>query len=284
MTGDARQRVPSALRQRMVTASVLVPVVVAAVIWLPSDYLALAIAGVMLLGAWEWSLLAGLSRTGARLLYLLLVCVAIGGLWRFESPLIVLLVLGVACLWWLLQAFRLLRVRQVDRKRGFSLSQAAAGLLVLIPAWLALLTLHRQGDGGYALVLFLLVLTWVADTLAYFAGRRWGRHKLAPLISPGKTTEGAYGAMAGALLCGALLAWQLADSPGQGIALVGLCLVTAILSILGDLRESLLKRQRGAKDSGSLLPGHGGVLDRIDSLTAAAPVFAVGILWLGGAS
>jgi phosphatidate cytidylyltransferase len=266
------------------TALILVPMVIGAVIWLPSDYLAVAVAVVILQGAWEWSLLAGLSNRGARLLYLLLISIALFGLWRFDSPLIVLMVLVIACLWWLIQAFRLLWVRQVARQHGFSLSQAGAGLLVLIPSWLALFTLHRQGDWGPVLVLFLLILTWVADTLAYFAGRRWGRHKLAPLVSPGKTREGAYGAMVGALVCGATLAWQLADSPGQGIALVVLCLATAMLSILGDLRESLLKRQRGAKDSGNLLPGHGGVLDRIDSLTAAAPVFAVGILWLGGLS
>jgi phosphatidate cytidylyltransferase len=126
-------------------------------------------------------------------------------------------------------------------------------------------------------VLFLLVLIWIADSGAYFAGRRWGRRKLAPLVSPGKTREGAYGALAGGLLWGGVLAALYGVSVPQQGGLVLLCLLTVVASIVGDLYESLSKRERGVKDSGSLLPGHGGILDRIDSLTAAAPVFALGL-------
>jgi phosphatidate cytidylyltransferase len=131
------------------------------------------------------------------------------------------------------------------------------------------------------LVLTLLVLIWIADSGAYFAGRRWGRRKLAPVVSPGKTREGVYGALAGGLAWGGLAGWWLGLSAGRAAGLVALCLATVLASVVGDLQESLLKRRRGLKDSGRLLPGHGGVLDRIDSLTAGAPVFAVGLGLLG---
>ena len=126
------------------------------------------------------------------------------------------------------------------------------------------------------LLLFLLVLIWIADSGAYFAGSRWGKRKLAPAISPGKSWEGVYGALLGALLCGVLLAWYYQDSAGA-VWLIPVCILTVIMSVVGDLFESVLKRKMGMKDSGTLLPGHGGVLDRIDSLTAAAPVFMLGL-------
>lgn len=157
------------------------------------------------------------------------------------------------------------------------------GLLVLIPAWTGLVWIHQLDRGPY-LVLSLLILIWIADSSAYFAGRRWGRHKLAPAVSPGKTREGAYGALAGGLCWGVTLAFWYAPTGGLGIGLVLLCLVTVLASIIGDLYESLIKRERGLKDSGALLPGHGGILDRIDSLTAAAPVFALGLYVLGAAA
>ncbi len=128
-------------------------------------------------------------------------------------------------------------------------------------------------------MLFLLVLIWIADSGAYFAGRRWGRVKLAPAVSPGKTREGVYGALAGAMLCALALAWMRPEI-GAALVTIPLCLLTCLVSVAGDLFESLIKRQAGVKDSGTLLPGHGGVLDRIDSLTAAAPVFVFGLMWL----
>jgi phosphatidate cytidylyltransferase len=126
------------------------------------------------------------------------------------------------------------------------------------------------------LVLFLFVLIWMADSGAFFAGRAWGERKLAPAVSPGKTWTGAAGALGGAVIC-ALVLDQLALLSLSIASLVLLCLLVTIASIGGDLFESLLKRQAGVKDSGTLLPGHGGALDRIDSLIAAAPVFTVGL-------
>jgi len=152
-------------------------------------------------------------------------------------------------------------------------------LLVLLPSWTALVWIHSLSGGPY-LVLFLMVLIWIADSGAYFAGRRFGRNKLAPVVSPGKTLEGVYGALAGGLIWSLVLVVYYGDSALHHIGLLLLCLLTVPASIVGDLYESLLKRERGVKDSGSLLPGHGGVLDRVDSLTAAAPVFAFGLILL----
>ena len=137
--------------------------------------------------------------------------------------------------------------------------------------------LQAWGAADTVLLLFLLILIWSADIGAYFAGHRWGRNKLAPKISPGKTREGAYGALATALLCGLFLIWWLETGLLEAFLVLLLCLVTMIFSIVGDLSESLMKRRRGMKDSGTLLPGHGGMLDRMDSATAASPVFTLGL-------
>lgn len=148
------------------------------------------------------------------------------------------------------------------------------GIVVIFPAWLALIQLRAFGPW---LLLAVMAVAWVADVAAYFCGRLWGRHKLAPLISPGKTWEGAAGALLAVLIYGLGLRWVSGFSLAWPVFLGGLVALTA-LSIAGDLFESLLKRQAGLKDSSQLLPGHGGVLDRIDSLTAVLPVAAV--LWL----
>jgi phosphatidate cytidylyltransferase len=161
----------------------------------------------------------------------------------------------------------------------FSLFSAVAGFFALVPAWAAIQSIHSSGESGPILTLFLLVLIWVADSGAYFAGHRWGRTKLAPIISPGKTREGLYGAMAGSVVCAVALSWWLGEWSRLHWMLL-LCLATVLLSVVGDLFESLFKRQAGAKDSGAILPGHGGVLDRIDSVTAAAPLFLLGLILL----
>jgi phosphatidate cytidylyltransferase len=148
--------------------------------------------------------------------------------------------------------------------------------VVLVPLWTAILVLHDSGDEGPYILLFLLVLIWIADSGAYFTGMRWGKRKLAPIISPGKSWEGVLGGLFGALLCGVFLALYYQDKSGA-LWLIPISLITVAMSVVGDLFESTLKRRMDVKDSGSLLPGHGGVLDRIDSLIAAAPVFVLGL-------
>ncbi len=165
--------------------------------------------------------------------------------------------------------------------RRFAALAALAGLWALVPMWLALGRLYMQPEIGRELVLFVLVLAWAADIGAYFAGRRFGRLRLAPAVSPNKTWEGVIGGLcAGGLVALAGRAWFGAP----GVAFVSLCVAAVLVSVVGDLLESMFKRQRGMKDSGSLLPGHGGMLDRIDSLTASVPLLALGFGWLELAS
>ncbi len=272
------------LLQRVLTALVLIPLVVLGVLRLPTPYVAAILALVILIGAWEWSRLAGLVSAGARLSYLLLLGLLLAAGWPLLGNVDAeLTVAAGASLWWLLALMMLLRYRPESSPapRPWKL---LFGVLVLAPAWFTLVAVHRAGANGPALTLFLLVLIWVADTGAYFSGRRFGRIRLAPAISPGKTREGVYGALIGAALCGFVLQWLLAARSGDLPSLIGFCLLLALVSVAGDLFESLMKRQAGVKDSGRLLPGHGGMLDRIDSLVAAAPVYLLGLRLLGAGS
>lgn len=271
--------IASSLRKRAGTAFVLGPLVLAAVFWLPTPAFAAALGFVTLGAAWEWASLSGLERQGLRLVYLALLGALLLGLWLVPESRAWLI--GGGVLWWLIQTAHIARVQAISPRSGLQLGDVAAGVLVLAAPWAALVELHGAGAEGPALVVFFLVLVWTADSLAYFVGRRWGRTKLAPRVSPGKTREGVYGAVAGAILWGLLLGWS--RSLGWSGMLMGalLCGVTVLISVVGDLYESLLKRRRGVKDSSRLLPGHGGMLDRVDSLSAAAPIFVLGLALLG---
>jgi phosphatidate cytidylyltransferase len=271
------------LLQRLVTALVLIPLVIGGVLYLPTASFSLLFGLVVLYAGWEWGSLATLPDQNARVLFLLLLTTALGGVsllldqdveWGLRLS-------AAATAWWLLVMVWLARYQPDHSYRPGPLMKALIGLIVLVPFWSALVVIHGSGEDGPMLVLFLMILIWVADSGAYFTGRRWGRVKLAPRISPGKTREGVYGALVGAAICGGLLAW-IRPETGQPLLLVLFCVVVALVSVFGDLFESLLKRLAGVKDSGRLLPGHGGMLDRIDSLTAAAPVFLSGLTFLGG--
>jgi phosphatidate cytidylyltransferase len=272
--------VASALRQRILTALVLVPLAVLVVLYAPTPLVALCFALVVLLAAREWTVLAGVAAPAGRLAYAVLVaaCLLLLSLDALR-PGIPYLLAAIAVFWWVVAVY-LFRLRAIERVPGLDPGLLLLGLPVLAGPWIAIVHLHSLSADGPLLVLFLLVIIWVADSMAFFVGRRWGRVKLAPVLSPGKTREGVYGALAGAAVCGLFLAWEKGLAPGSTMAVVALCALTAFISVVGDLLESLIKRRRGVKDSGTLLPGHGGVLDRIDSLTAAAPLFAVGLLWL----
>ena len=251
---------------RWLTATGLVPVVVVVVLFLPP---AAFHAGLLLLvgaGAWEWSRLSGLSPAplyaAAGVVCLGLVVLGGAGLGRGVAW------LGVA--WWVVAVVAILRAHR-SSPRTTRPVRALAGWLVLVPAGAALAEVHARPHGP-ALVMTLLAIVWAADTGAWYVGRRFGRVRLAPRVSPGKTWEGVAGGIAAAAAAGGGAAWWL------GLAwteLVPVAVLAAIASVAGDLYESLCKRRAGVKDSGRLLPGHGGVLDRIDGLTAAAPVFAV---------
>jgi phosphatidate cytidylyltransferase len=273
------------LKQRILTALVLVPAVVAALFYLPAAGIALLFAIVIALGAWEWGGLASLAPV-ARVFYAMAVlatgAVVVGMMLTRADLSWARWVLGAALIFWTWMLLAIAGRRSVDRPwrmtRGGKL---ASGLFVLVPAWFAAIYLLITDGQRPMLLLYALLLVWVADTFAYFAGHKWGKHKLAPAISPGKTLEGVAGGFAGSLLLAAaagLFVWHWRD--GALLAWVVLAAVTMLMSVLGDLVESLHKRMAGVKDSGALLPGHGGVLDRIDALTSALPVFALGWLYM----
>lgn len=267
------------LKERVITALLLLAVLVPAMLWLPQIGWALLAAGVIGLGAWEWGALAAFSETGRRLygvaLFALMAFLAIAFPALLQWPAgtlkpVLLGVYGVATLFWLVLVPLWVRGRwSCKGALGFWL-----GLIVLFPAWLAIVQFRAL---GVPTLLAVLSIAWVADIAAYFSGRAFGKHKLAPSVSPGKTWEGVAGAVLGVLVFG----FWVGPLPEVGLLpLGGVLIVLTAVSVLGDLFESLLKRLAGIKDSSQLLPGHGGILDRIDSLTAILPVSACLLLLL----
>jgi phosphatidate cytidylyltransferase len=279
------------LKQRIVTALILAALFLLALIYLPLPLFSAFAALVVLIGAWEWANLAGFPLRWQRAAYVVvtLVILAVLAFWldiatlgaalgeaRFEAIQGVLL---LACIWW---AVALLWVQTYPHSAllwGYRPLRAVMGLLVLVPAWVAL-TYVRSLEQGAWLLLLMIAIVACADIGGYFTGRRWGRRKLAPAVSPGKTWEGFAGGVGANLLLTLLIWLWVGGSYWLWLALI---LPASLVSVLGDLLESMLKRHRGIKDSSRLLPGHGGVLDRIDSLTAAAPVFALVLLTVGAA-
>ncbi len=263
------------LRQRVLTALGLVLALALVLLALPPALAVAAFAALVLAGAWEWAAFARLESVAGRLAYVALVAAAMAGLWLLAGgPVSLAAVLALVAGWWF-AAFLWLSLAP---SRGGPALAGAAGVIVLAPLWLGLAKLHGTGGIGYPFVIFVLLLTAAADVGAYFAGRRFGRQKLAPQVSPNKTWEGFLGGLAAATLV-AVAGWAFFDFPAA--AFLPLCAAAFLASVVGDLTESMFKRHAGLKDSGHLLPGHGGVLDRIDSLSASVPVFALGLAWLG---
>jgi phosphatidate cytidylyltransferase len=264
-----------ALAKRILTAAVLAAVLLAILLWLPPWAFWAVMTLMVLAGAWEWSAFLLLAAPASRAAYVVLVGGLLWAAWLLSAtPEGRDLVLVVAVLWWLAAlAWIVLAPRRVS-----PWSAAAAGVLALVPSWLAMVRLRLALPHGAEWALFAFVLVWVADIGAFFCGRRFGRRRLAPEVSPGKTWEGVLGAIAVSVLV------AIAGSLWFHVSLTGflpLCLAAVGFSIVGDLTESLLKRFAGMKDSGSVFPGHGGVMDRIDSLTGAAPVLLLGLTLLG---
>jgi phosphatidate cytidylyltransferase len=253
------------LRNRLITALLLGSVFLGALYGLPDLPWALFLLLFIAIGAWEWAGLAGFGQTG-RIIFVLLTAGS-GGLLLSDMPWAGdagMALLTVSTAFWLLLAPAWLTCRW--RLAGL-ITSAVVGWLLLLPAWLALIQLRHVGP---SVVLAVMATVWLADSTAYFAGKRFGRHKLAPEISPGKTWEGVAGAAVVVTLVAAGMCWWR----GMSAWFVAGALAIVVLSIMGDLFESLIKRQAGKKDSGTLLPGHGGVLDRIDGLTSTLPLVA----------
>lgn len=257
------------LKARIVTALFLVAGFLAVLFLLPPRLAGWVFALVAALAAWEW---AGLmeARAAGRIVYGLLTFGLCLLFWTRPDDGFLLL-WGLGALFWL-------GIAPLWLKRQWSTACATLGLVLILPAWAALVALHARSP---LLLLAVMALVWVADIAAYFSGRAFGRHKLAPAISPGKTWEGVAGAVLGVLVYGFAAAPFLPAVQGlDRLVLAGCLLLLTALSIVGDLFESLAKRQAGVKDSSQLLPGHGGILDRIDSQLSTLPLVALGIhLW-----
>lgn len=273
----------SPLYKRIYTALVLIPPVILGILLLSNVMLALLLGIVVILGASEWARLIAINNYNYYAVITGILLIFIWFLTQNYNFLISLLFFSmIFWIYGLIVVWRYPRLPQWWQKRYI---QILIGWFVLIPAWAALITLHSglyfnvQHSAQY--VIFLFMLIWTADTAAFFVGKRWGKQRLAPLVSPGKTLEGLGGALIATLIVANLGAWLLKIAPQRWLAFIGLCLITLLSSVLGDLFESVIKRVQGVKDSGMLLPGHGGILDRIDSLTAAAPVFTLGLLLFG---
>lgn len=258
------------LKQRVMTALILAPLAIWAILALPSSWFALLIGVVALAGFWEWSAFVTSSMLG-RVIYLWGGGALLGLLYFFANSEVwnALPWLGVG--WLLFASLLVIRYPKISSvwQQNRPL-KAVVGLLILIPMWVSVVAIQRTVGAEFVLVLMLLI--WGADTGAYFTGRAWGRNKLSPAVSPGKSWEGVFGGLLVSAAV-ALVASNWLELSMSLILFVGIALVVSAVSVMGDLIESLFKRITGIKDSGNILPGHGGVLDRIDSLTTAAPVF-----------
>jgi len=288
------------LKTRMITALILAPLALAGVFFLPLQLFPLFVAAITLIGAWEWGAFlpqkaqASLSNKLHRIIFSIslailmasfMVLVPMDHIWSngqlhpiYEAALI------IAIMWWCVS---ILLVFLYPKASNFwSDSEFYKGLfgqLTLIPFWIGMVALRSYGYHndpmlGGVLIVSVFLIVWGADVGAYFVGKSIGKRKLMPNVSPGKTLEGMFGGLITAML--AIFITESYFYNIEVLPLLGLVLITAIVSVFGDLNESMLKRNSGIKDSGTILPGHGGILDRIDSLTAAIPVFALGYLLL----
>lgn len=264
------------LKQRIVTAVILIPIFLLLVFFLPPVGFCLFTGAIIILAAYEWSNLMGLSHAPRALIFPAILILFLIASLAMYIPYVVYF----AVLWWILATLLILLYPKSSTRWGQSvLVKGIMGVLVLMPSWVAINFIREQN--GIEAVLFLFVLIWVADSAAYFTGKKWGKHKLAPLISPGKTWQGVIGALVATIIVTILALSLMKVSYPIWPGAIIVSLITVIFSIIGDLFESMLKRKANIKDSGNLIPGHGGILDRIDSLTAAAPIFLLGTMILG---
>jgi CDP-diglyceride synthetase len=256
------------LKARVLTSLVLVAGFLGAVFLLPDMYWAFLMLAVIALAFHEWGGMAGLSTAG-RYFYTVIPLLA-GALVILADdigmaelqPQVVFYAILMATIFWLVVSPIWLTTRMLVRQ---PVVLAAIGIIILFPTWVALVSM--RGISPW-LLLLVMATVWIADIAAYFAGKRFGKHKLAPQISPGKTWEGVFGAWFAVIVYGLILCTSLSLSYWLIVGLLGI----TVLSVMGDLFESLIKRQAGVKDSGHVLPGHGGVMDRIDGLTSSMPI------------
>jgi phosphatidate cytidylyltransferase len=278
------------LKQRIITALVLAPLALIAILFLPTQWFEITMAGVVAVGGYEWAALSGLNKRSYKVVYMLMIlafCLLLMNqvddamIWyQGELASVYRHILSIAVVWWVVSLVMIIAYPKYTYSwRNSRVIRGLFGVLTLIPTWVAVVSLRTNLNEvdpfyGASLIFYVLGIVWAADIGAFFVGVKFGRHKLRPNVSPGKTYEGLFGGVAAsfAIIAFAALHYQVEPSRIWLHVLIGG--LTVGVSALGDLNESMFKRSAGIKDSGKILPGHGGLLDRIDSLTAAFPVFA----------
>ena len=262
------------LMQRVLTAIPLAALVIWVILFQPTSVFDILLTVITLIAGYEWAGLAGMQSRALRILTGILVSACAWGL-LFLPQLWILFYLTGISLWWLLVTFYLTSARPSAGFAGIAWRKWMLAPVLVPAAFIAMHYLHTSEQGGWWLM-YGLALVWVADIGAYFSGKRFGKKKLLPLISPGKTREGLYGALLATTLYTVVAGYVAQLTLPAIVLLVTLSIGLTIISVSGDLFISLLKREAGLKDTGCILPGHGGILDRIDSVLAAMPVFVTG--------
>ncbi|MCK4743596.1 MAG: phosphatidate cytidylyltransferase [Sulfuriflexus sp.] len=268
------------LKQRIITALLLLPAVLGGILLLSTEYFSVLWATVMSVAAYEWLKLSGIKNKLSLIVGLIVLNGLFISIWFYPFA-------NISVEWFVLIAWLLViisftgdPVARLKRCSSafYSVIGIAIGLVVIFPTWLAMVLLHQHNPW---MVLHVFGIVWIADTGAYFSGKLFGKRKLAPAISPGKSWEGVWGALLAVVIYSSLVSFWWQDNEQQQWLFVVICMLAAIASVAGDLLESVFKRAIGVKDSGRILPGHGGAMDRLDSITAAAPVFAAGYYLAG---
>ena len=262
------------LKQRILTAIPLAALVVWGILTQPSDVIFYALTAIIVISGWEWARLSGITNTVLRLVY----AVAIGALVYYSQNYIVnnpdLLkpILIITVIFWLIAIFHMFSKGPQENAKDFSVFKVVLGIIVLVPPVLALMHIREQSS---LWLFYCLSIIWVADIGAYFSGKKFGKNKLAPKLSPGKTKEGIYGAVFATALYSYFASIVFELQTIESFMLLIIAALATFISVAGDLFFSLLKREQNLKDTGNILPGHGGILDRIDSVTSSAPLFAL---------
>jgi len=273
------------LKLRVLTAVILIPLIVLAMFKLSNTYFTLLTGAIFILASWEWARLIGLKTVLSQALYILFIIVLMLVALFVVVPNynLLLLILGIAFIVWLMMFYYVLGYAGMTYpKLSFKPRHGLMGILIIIVPFIAIVVLHNDERYGPGYLFGLVLLLWVADSAAYFTGKKWGKTKLAMRVSPGKSWEGVWGALVASTIYTVLVIIRDDGFPiVQAFAIVILSMATVLFSILGDLLESRYKREADRKDSSNILPGHGGILDRIDSLTAAAPIFLLCLMVMG---
>ena len=266
------------LKYRILTAVILIPLVLTAILWLDAFWFCLILTSIMVLGAWEWGTICGMNKISSGF-YCLFTVSIIALLFYLDNRQLNYSIILIGSLLWLGALGAVVSYQyQKNVISNSPIILMMIGECLLIPTWTSLYFLKTLPNVGSHLLLLLMFLIWGADSGAYFIGRKWGKTRLASRVSPGKTWEGTAAGVISGLLIAVFYVIVSYGNLNNQLMFIGISIFTVLMSIVGDLMESMVKRIANIKDSGSILPGHGGIMDRIDSLTAAGPVFTLGII------